>query len=91
MEAKDIADIREIALHNSFNWKELILEASEKEGGLEIPILIQYLQGMPLPKFEDINWIQKPDWARFRKDIEVITSEILLGMDNSLRKQPSSI
>ena len=84
MEAKDIADIREIALHNSFNWKELILEASEKEGGLEIPILVQYLQGIPRQNFEDINWIRKPDWAEFKKDIAVIAGEILLGVDNSL-------
>ena len=86
MEAKDIADIRVIALHDFFNWKELILEASEKEGGLEIPILVQYLQGMPLQKFEDINWINKPDWRQFKKDIEVIAGEILLGADNSLAR-----
>lgn len=91
MEAKDVADIREISLHNSFNWKELILEASEKEGGLEIQILIQYLQGMPLRKFEDISWIHKPELEQFRKDIGIIAGEILLGTDNSLGKQFSSI
>jgi predicted nucleotidyltransferase component of viral defense system len=84
MEAKDIADIREIALHNSFNWKELALEASEKEGGLEIPILVQYLQGTPPQKFHDINWIRKPDWERYKKDIGIIAGEILTGSDNSL-------
>ena len=84
MEAKDIADIREIALHDSFNWKELVLEASEKEGGIEIPILVQYLQGMPQAKFEDIGWINKPDWVQFKKDIEVIAGDILFGVDNSL-------
>jgi len=84
MEAKDIADIREIALHNSFNWKELVLEASKKEGGIEIPILVQYLQGMPPQKFDDINWIRRPDWQRYKKDIEIIAGDILIGADNSL-------
>jgi len=84
MEAKDVADIREIALHNSFNWKELVLEASEKEGGIEIPILVQYLQGIPQQKLEDINWVCKPECEQFKKDIEVIAGEILLGADNSL-------
>ena len=84
MEAKDVANIREIALRNSFNWKELVLEASEKEGGLEIPILVQYLQGMPQQKLEDINWIHKPDWEQFKEDMEVIAGEILRGSDNSL-------
>jgi len=86
MEAKDVADIREIALHDSFNWKELVLEASEKEGGLEIPILVRYLQGMPQRKFEDINWIRKPDWKQFKNDIGVIAGEILRGSDNSLSR-----
>ena len=69
---------------DSFNWKEIILEASEKEGGLEIPILVQYLRGMPSQRFNDINWIRRPDPEQFRKDIEVIAREILLGADNSL-------
>jgi len=84
MEAKDIADIREIALHNFFNWKELVLEASEKEGGLEIPILVRYLHGIPKQKIENINWIHRPDWEQFKRDIEIIAGEILLGADNSL-------
>lgn len=35
-------------------------------------------------KFVEINWITKPYWVQFQKDIKVIAGEILLGADNSL-------
>ena len=33
--AKDIADIREISLHETIDWTEIIFEARQKEAGLE--------------------------------------------------------
>jgi hypothetical protein len=42
---KDIADIREIALHETINWTEIIREARQKEVGLEMPIISEILSG----------------------------------------------
>jgi hypothetical protein len=58
-------DIREIALHETINWTEIIREAREKEAGLEIPVISEILKGMPREEFDAVNWIQKPDWEVF--------------------------
>jgi hypothetical protein len=77
--AKDIADIREIALHESVTWPEIIQEARQKEAGLEIPIICEILTGMPESEFETINWIEKPEWHIFRNDINRIVFDMMSG------------
>jgi predicted nucleotidyltransferase component of viral defense system len=76
---KDVADIREIALHESIVWTEIIQEAREKEMGIEIPIVSEILQGMPQQEFEIINWIKKPEWQDFRNDIDNIITAMMSG------------
>jgi hypothetical protein len=44
---KDVADIREIALHMKVDWKEAIQDAQYKEAGIDIPIVCDILQGIP--------------------------------------------
>jgi hypothetical protein len=85
-EPKDIADIREIALHNSFNWADVVKEAGEKEGGMDVPMMAQIIKGMPEQKFTAIKWINKQNWRTFSKDIEVIVQDLLKSEDNSLNK-----
>ncbi|AEF80882.1 nucleotidyl transferase AbiEii/AbiGii toxin family protein [Leadbettera azotonutricia] len=77
--AKDIADIREIALHESVNWIEIIREAREKVGGLEIPVICDILKGMPESEFEQVNWISKPSWQTFCADIDRVVYEMMSG------------
>jgi predicted nucleotidyltransferase component of viral defense system len=67
--AKDVADIREICLHESINWDQIINEAREKEAGLEIPTVCDILTGMPEKEFNTIQWVKKPLWSEFKKDI----------------------
>jgi predicted nucleotidyltransferase component of viral defense system len=74
---KDVADIREIALHESINWIDIIREAREKEMGLEIPIICEILKGMPQHEFDAINWVHKPDWQVFCDDIEKIVFDMM--------------
>lgn len=74
---KDVADIREIALHESINWVEIIREAREKETGLEIPVVCEILKGMPQEEFELINWTQNPGWDLFCGDIERIVFDMI--------------
>lgn len=83
-EAKDVADIREIALHERFNWADIIREARQKEAGIEIPVITEILKDMPEAEFKYIKWIKTPEWEKFKSDIETIISDMLTNADNSL-------
>ena len=77
--AKDIADIREIALHEKVDWSLIIQEARQKEAGLEFVYISEILKGMPQSEFETVAWTKKPDWEEFRRDIERIVYEMMSG------------
>jgi hypothetical protein len=75
--AKDVADIREIALHESVDWPLVIREAREKEMGLEIPVITEILKSMPEKEFEGVNWIRKPSWEAFCADMDRIVLDMM--------------
>jgi len=75
--AKDIADIREIALHESIDWTQIIKEARQKEAGLELVYISEILTGMPQSEFETIAWVKKPEWEEFRNDIDRLVFDVL--------------
>jgi predicted nucleotidyltransferase component of viral defense system len=77
--AKDVADIREIAIRETVNWKQAIQDAQQKEAGVEIPVVCDILQGMPRSEFETIAWTAKPDWKTFRNDIDRIVLQMISG------------
>lgn len=77
--AKDIADIREIALHESIDWTVILQEARQKEAGLEFPYIGEILKSMPQSEFDNIAWIKKPDWQEFQSDIDRIVCEMISG------------
>ena len=77
--AKDIADIREIALHETVDWSTIIHEARQKEAGLEFLYISEILKNMPQSEFETIAWTIKPDWEVFRNDIDRIVSQMISG------------
>jgi predicted nucleotidyltransferase component of viral defense system len=75
--AKDVADIREIALQEKVDWSQAIHDARHKEAGIEIPILCDILRGMPKSEFETIAWVKKPEWEEFRSDIDRIIYDMM--------------
>jgi predicted nucleotidyltransferase component of viral defense system len=77
--AKDIVDIREIALHETIDWSTIIHEARQKEAGLEYLYISEILTGMPQSEFETIAWTTKPDWEVFRNDIDHIVLQMISG------------
>ncbi len=77
--AKDVVDIREIALHEKVDWQQTINDARQKEAGLEIPIICDILQGMPQSELETIAWTKKPSWQEFRGDIDRIVHAMISG------------
>jgi predicted nucleotidyltransferase component of viral defense system len=74
---KDIADIREIALHETIDWPRIINEARMKEAGLEIPLICEILTTMPRTEFDKIAWVKKPTWETFRADIDKIVYDMM--------------
>ena len=78
-EAKDVADIREIALHETIDWQQVIQDAQHKESGVDIPVLCDILQGIPQGEFEAITWVKKPEWQVFCDDIKRIVNEMIRG------------
>ena len=77
--AKDVADIREIALRTKVDLKQAIQDALQKEAGIEIPIICDILRGIPESEFETIAWVKKPSWEEFSSDIDRIINEIIRG------------
>jgi predicted nucleotidyltransferase component of viral defense system len=75
--AKDVADIREIALHESVDWVQIIHEARTKEAGIELSVVSEILGGIPRHEFDTIIWKDKPDWETFRQDIEKIIFDMM--------------
>ncbi|MDR1726489.1 MAG: nucleotidyl transferase AbiEii/AbiGii toxin family protein [Acidobacteriota bacterium] len=74
---KDVADIREIAIHESVDWAELIDEARQKDGGIELPHVAEILKNLPRDEFEAVRWIEKPDWETFKNDIHQIVFNMM--------------
>jgi len=77
--AKDIIDIREIALHETIDWPTVINEARNKEAGLELVYISEILTSMPQSEFETVTWTKKPSWQEFRSDIDRIILEMISG------------
>ena len=78
-EAKDVADIREIALHENVDWSQTIQEARQKEAGIELIHISEILSGIPRSEFEKIAWVREIEWDEFQKDINNIVFDILHG------------
>ncbi|MDR2110562.1 MAG: nucleotidyl transferase AbiEii/AbiGii toxin family protein, partial [Spirochaetaceae bacterium] len=76
--AKDVADLREIFLHEKIDWPETFRQAREKEAGIEVPLICEILSGIPESEFDSLKWIGKPLWQDFRADIVRMT-ETMLG------------
>ena len=75
--AKDIADIREIALHEEIDWASIIQDARQKEAGLDLTYIAEILQSIPQGEFNKIAWAEKPDWDKFKEDIDNIVFDML--------------
>jgi len=75
--AKDVADIREIALHETVDWTQAINDARQKEAGLELTYISEILTGMPQSEFESLAWVKKPEWDEFCADINRIMFDMI--------------
>jgi hypothetical protein len=82
---KDIADIREISLHESFVWSDVISEARHKDGGVEANVIGEILRSVPKSAFEEIRWANPaPGWKTFINDVSQIAHDLVSCSENSL-------
>jgi hypothetical protein len=79
MAGKDVADIREIALHETVDWPATIHEARQKDAGIDLLYISEILQTIPRYEFDNINWVNKPDWQIFKNDIDKIILDMMNG------------
>ena len=78
-EAKDVADIREIAIQENVDWHKAISQARSKDAGIDLVYVTQVLASIPQREFESVKWINKPDWDEFKNDLDIIIFDMLNG------------
>jgi hypothetical protein len=82
--AKDVADIREIALHERFFWPDIAGEACQKDTGVDLPMFGEMLETIRPVDFQEIHWTEDIPWERFIADVKVIAHDMVFCKDNSL-------
>jgi hypothetical protein len=82
---RDVADIREIALHESFAWDDVISEASEKDAGVGLELISGLLDTVPKWAYDQVNWkAPAPSWEEFDADVKRIVHDMIRCQKNSL-------
>lgn len=85
-EPKDVFDIVSIAGNYSFNWKEIFYHSKEKALINEIDVE-QRLFTFPVNSLINADWVIKPvDIVNFKKQLDIIADDFMLGSNNSLGK-----
>jgi len=85
VEAKDVIDLWTLAILKSFNWNEIIREASSKEAGLDPVVLYDLLKSFPREELSAIKWIgPEPNKDFILEDLSIMADEIFEGKENSL-------
>lgn len=84
LSVKDIVDICEIARNISFNWKDIIEEANEKEAGIDLKEVVQIFNSYSEKDFMGLKWTKTPDIDRLKEIVTTVSSDMLNQSDNSL-------
>ena len=84
LSVKDVADICEIAKNYSFNWRDIINEAEQKEVGIDIKEVVEIFRSYDEKSFEKIRWINKPSFSQMQNQIERIAYDIITQGPNTL-------
>ncbi len=82
--AKDIVDICEISKNLSFNWKDIISEANQKEAGIDLKEVVQIFCSFSDEMIAKIKWTKEPNLQDFRKCLNIIAFDMLNERQNSL-------
>ncbi len=83
-EAKDVADIIEIAKSLPFNWKEVIAEAKMKDMWVDESEVMRIIKDFPISKLDEVKWIEAYNPVLVKKHIDVLLDDLFTGRDNGL-------
>ena len=83
-EPKDVADIWIISQNRSFSWREIILDALRKEGGVDPVALHDILRSVPERELARVVWSSPINLEALLSDLSAIADDILYGRMNSL-------
>lgn len=90
-EPKDIFDIIHISTNYSFNWMDVFYHAKQKATINELDVE-QRLASFPVEWLENVNWLTTPiNIEQYRRNLNTIANDFLLGNDNSLGKNQQPI
>jgi hypothetical protein len=84
-EPKDVADLWIIAQNRKFSWRTIVMEAKNKEAGVEPGVLYTILKSFPVELLNSIKWTREPDYRQIRADLDRISEDIFYGRENSLK------
>lgn len=83
-EPKDIFDVIHISTNYSFNWMDIFYHAKQKATINELDVE-QRLASFPVEWLENVNWLTTPiNLEQYRRILNTIANDFLLGKDNSL-------
>jgi predicted nucleotidyltransferase component of viral defense system len=85
-EIKDYVDIWIISKNKKFNWREILLEAKQKEAGVDPVEIFNLFTSFPFENLGLIKWSSSFDSKEIEKDFSAIAGDIFHGRDNSLCK-----
>ena len=86
--AKDVVDIVYISEKYSFNWEDILNDASEKDLWVNPVNIAEVLEKFPVEKLQEIIWMKKsPDKEWFLSRINKIIPDIMTGGSNSLFRE----
>lgn len=83
---KDVADIWVMSKNQKFNWKELMDQAKQKEGGIDEIEASKIIGTFPIQKINEIKWAIPVDSSNFEKELQIISKDMLFGRDNTLSR-----
>ena len=81
---KDVVDICEIAKNLSFSWADIIDEASQKEGGIDLKEVIQIFRSFDDVAFKNVKWAKKTSIDQLKENMNIIAADMLNERSNSL-------
>ena len=67
-----------------FNWRQLMLEAKQKEASVDPVEIYNLFNSFPFESLGGIKWIKSVDYGQIQYDFNIIAEDILDGRDNSL-------
>ena len=83
-EPKDAADIWIISRREEFDWREVLANASTKEGGVDPVAVHDILRGVPEGELAHVRWSIPVDLSAACAELRTAAEDILYGRANSL-------